>query len=236
MALSKITADSIAANAVSATMIADGSITNAKLGSDIDASKLVAGTLPIARIADGAVTAAKLASGAARTNFGAGAVLQVVQGQLGSGFSATSTQTGSGFFTDVTGMAATITPSSSSSTILVMVNMYVGATTTSAGYQQHIRVRRGTSTYPFLGTAVGGRPRSSIRINMYSMNTYSMQSVSGCWLDSPASTSAQTYQIEMGGYSSSPIIYVNRSETWQYNANDYDSVPLSTITLMEIAG
>lgn len=80
MALSKITADSIAANAVSATMIADGSITNAKLGSDIDASKLVAGSLPIARIADGAIvtakiadaniTAGKLAANAAVSNIG----------------------------------------------------------------------------------------------------------------------------------------------------------------------
>lgn len=70
MALSKITADSIAANAISAIMIADGSITNAKLGTDIDASKLAAGTLPIARIADASVTSAKLSSGAAATNLG----------------------------------------------------------------------------------------------------------------------------------------------------------------------
>lgn len=67
MALSKITADSIASNAVSSTLIADGSITNAKLGSDIDASKISTGTIPTARIADAAITAAKIATGATGT-------------------------------------------------------------------------------------------------------------------------------------------------------------------------
>lgn len=161
-------------------------------------------------------------------------VLQVVSTNKSNTFTGTSVQTGSGYFIDVTGMAATITPSSSTSKILVMMSMYVGVTTASSGYQQNVRIRR-NSSYPIIGDLEGVRPRVSGRINMYAINTYSMQMFTGCWLDSPASTSALTYQVEMGGYSSSPIVYVNRSETYQSSSNDYDGVPVSSITLMEIA-
>ena len=160
-------------------------------------------------------------------------VIQVVQTTKTNSFSATSVTSGNGYFVDVTGMAATITPNYSTSKILVMMSMYVGATTASSGYQQMVRIRRNGS-YPIIGDLEGSRPRVSARINMYSLNTYSMQMLTGNWLDSPASTSALTYQVEMGGYSSSPIIYVNRAETYQ-NAVEYDGVPVSTITLMEIA-
>jgi hypothetical protein len=161
-------------------------------------------------------------------------VLQVVSTNKSSTFTGTSSQTGSGYFIDITGMAATITPTSSTSKILIMLSMYVGVTTASSGYQQNVRIRR-NSSYPIIGDLEGVRPRVSARINMYAINTYSMQMLSGCWLDSPASTSALTYQVEMGGYSSSPIVYVNRQETYQNSSNDYDGVPVSSITLMEIA-
>jgi hypothetical protein len=161
-------------------------------------------------------------------------VLQVVSTNKTNTFSGTSVQTGSGFFIDVPGMTATITPTSSTSKILVMLSMYVGVTTASSGYQQNVRIRR-NSSYPIIGDLEGVRPRVSARINMYAINTYTMQVISGCWLDSPASTSALTYQVELGGYTASPIVYVNRQETYQNSSNDYDGVPVSSITLMEIS-
>jgi hypothetical protein len=162
-------------------------------------------------------------------------VLQVVSVNKTNTFVGTSVQTGSGFFIDVPGMAATITPFSTTSRILVTVSMYVGVTTAASGYQQCFRVRR-NGAYPIIGDNEGGRPRVSGRINMYAINTYTMQMFTGNYVDSPASTAAQTYQIELGGYSGSPIVYFNRSETYQVLANDYDGVPVSTITLMEISG
>jgi hypothetical protein len=54
------TASAIADGSVSTAKIVDANVTNAKLASDIDASKLTTGTLPIARIADAAVTPTKL--------------------------------------------------------------------------------------------------------------------------------------------------------------------------------
>jgi hypothetical protein len=161
-------------------------------------------------------------------------VLQIVSTNKTSSFVGTSVLSGTGYFVDVTGMAATITPTSTTSKILVMLSMYVGVTQTASGYQQAVRVRRNGS-YPIQGDQEGTRPRVSARINMYSLNTYSMQMLTGCWLDSPASTTALTYQIELGGYSGSPIVYVNRSETYQDGGSNYDGVPVSTLTLMEIA-
>jgi hypothetical protein len=70
---------------------------------------------------------------------------------------------------------------------------------------------------------------------MYALNTYTMFMSGGIHHDSPATTSAITYQVQVGGYTGSPIVYLNRSETFQNLANDYDTVPVSTITLMEIA-
>lgn len=166
-----------------------------------------------------------------------GSILQVVHTQLTTSFSGTSTQTGTGFYIDVTGLNATITPSSASNRILILTNMYIGKTTTS-GYQQHFRIKR-NGTAIILGAGEEGRPTSTGRINMYSSDTtsgqYQMVSFNGVHYDYPASTSALTYQIALGGYSGSPIVYVNRPETWQAQANDYDSTPVSTLTLMEVS-
>jgi hypothetical protein len=161
-------------------------------------------------------------------------VLQVVSTNKTNSFVGTSVQTGSGFFIDVTGLAATITPRFANSKILVTVSMYVGVTQAASGYQLAFRVKR-NGTYPIIGDAEGSRPRVSGRINMYALNQYSMQMLTGNYLDSPSSTAPQTYQIELGGYTASPIVYVNRAENFQQSANDYDGVPVSTITLMEIA-
>ena len=164
-----------------------------------------------------------------------GSILQVVHTEKTNSFSGTSVQTGTGYYIDVTGLSATITPTSSSNKILILTNMYIGNNAASLGYQQHFRIKR-NGTAIILGAGEGGRPTSTGRINMYSFNTYSMMQFSGVHYDSPASTSALTYQIELGGYSGSPIVYVNRSETFQNDANNYDSTPVSTLTLMEVSG
>jgi len=166
-----------------------------------------------------------------------GSILQVVHTELTTSFSGTSTQTGTGYYVDVTGLNATITPSSASNKILIYTNMYLGCSTVSGGvggYQQHFRIKR-NGTRVILGAGEGGRPTSTGRVNMYNMNTYSMAMFTGVHYDSPASTSSLTYQIELGGYSVTPVVYVNRSETYQVLANDYDSTPVSTLTLMEVA-
>lgn len=169
-----------------------------------------------------------------------GAVIQTVYAELKSSFSGTSVSTGTGYYIDVTGLSATITPVSASSNILILTNMYVGHTTTSSGYQTQFRVKRtiaGVAAYPIVGNQEGTRPRTTGRINMYTDDTYSMAQFSGVHQDSPATILAVTYQIQLGGYSAAPVVYVNRAETFQDggSVDTYDGVPVSTITLMEIA-
>ncbi len=167
-----------------------------------------------------------------------GSVLQVVHTTLTTSFTGTSVQTGTGYYIDVTGLSASITPSSTSNRILILTNMYIGKTTAASSYQQHFRIKR-NGTPIILGAGEGGRPTSTGRINHYSTDTtsgqYQMFQFNGVHYDTPGSLSALTYQIELGGYSGSPVIFVNRSATWQAQANDYDSTPVSTLTLMEVS-
>ena len=172
-----------------------------------------------------------------------GSVLQVVHQTKSNTFSGTSTLDNGGYYIDVTGLSASITPSSTASKILVTLSMYVGVTTASGGYQQSYRLKRtvgGTTTFPILGDAEGGSPQATGRISIYSggdgTEQYVMGFLGGAHLDSPDTTSAITYQVQLGGWSTGPIVYVNRQNTFQVLANNYDTVPVSTITLMEIAG
>ena len=84
-----------------------------------------AGAVQTVNIADANVTAAKLASGAARSNFGAGAVLQVYTVYDATGGSTTNTTR-----TNISTTAATITPTSTSSKLVISVT-FIG--TISAG-------------------------------------------------------------------------------------------------------
>jgi len=167
-----------------------------------------------------------------------GSILQVIYASFGNGWSGTSVSTGTGYFVDVGGFNAVITPSSSSSRIMVLTNLYIGKTTTSGGYQQAFRItRNGTPVQQ--GGGDGGRPTATGGINMYQSpdngTTYQMYQLSGVHIDSPSSTSALTYQVQLGGYSGSPVVYLNRAENWQNSGGNYNNVPLSTLTLLEVS-
>jgi len=160
-----------------------------------------------------------------------GSILQVVQTVKTDTFSVT------GFtWTDVTGLSAAITPSSSSSKILVMVEMKVGS---NIDYSISIRLLR-NSTNIYLGDLNGSRTQVSSWVTTYinaSSPTYgfAMIPASIIYLDSPATTGSTTYKIQMASYSSN-ISYVNRSHQWQQGgASGYDGCPPSSITLMEVS-
>ena len=169
-------------------------------------------------IADTAVTAAKLASGAARSNFGAGAILQVVQS-----VDSTIRSTNSSYPVD-SGWTASITPTSSTSKILVLVN-----------WQTWVSVGSGTN-----GNKIGeyGIWRSGSQLTHTRM---SMSPPSGTWvdmfvpvslqyLDSPATTSAVTYTMRWGRLSSGfdNALYMN-------DGTPVGGQMLSTIMMIEVA-
>ena len=156
---------------------------------------------------DSKVPAAGLAAGAARANFGAGAVLQVVQTNFTTSFSTTSTSD-----TD-SGLAATITPSSATSKILVIASTMLRA----AGgqcfvYQKLWRGAIGSGNlisdgYPIVGSL---------------SNTDLRGNATQIILDSPATTSAVTYRVSLNSAYASTV-YMNSTTN------------PSTLTLIEVA-
>ncbi len=165
-----------------------------------------------------------------------GSVVQAVYVQKTDTFSGTSVLDNGGYFIDVTGMSASITPTSSSNKILVITTLYGN---TVYGYNFSYRLKRtigGTTTFPILGTSEGGRPVTTGRSNAYdgTYGIYSTIDTGGVHQDSPNTTSAITYQIQLGSYSGNVPVYLNRSYQFQSAANDYDTIPVSTITLLEI--
>tara|TARA_B100001142_G_scaffold292205_1_gene310906 strand:+ start:1877 stop:2446 length:570 start_codon:yes stop_codon:yes gene_type:complete len=175
---------------------------------------LTAGGLP-----NGTVTRDDLATTAK------GSVLQVVQ--------STKTDTASvtgGTFGDV-GLSAAITPTSSSSKILVLVQANIGA---SAGYSMKARLMRG-STAIHIGDAAGVRPRATAQsTESYSTTpSFNAAQVNMNFLDSPSTTSQVTYKIQYASYSAF-VVYINRTGS-DSNTTTYDARTASSIILMEVA-
>jgi hypothetical protein len=140
---------------------------------------------------------------ATTTGFPAGSVLQVVQGDLASTFSTSSSSA-----TD-TGLSATITPSSSSSKILAFLDSHGGQDT------------NGRSCFYFL-------VRSSTTIksadNLQTGTTGSNMPMVLTQLDSPSTTSAVTYKIQMKTDGAGTVTMTS------------SGTQISSLILMEIAG
>ncbi len=151
-----------------------------------------------------------------------GAVLQVVSVTKSDTFSAASTS-----FVDVTGLSAAITPTSTSSKILALVSVNHSDTTE----RSYVRLVRG-STAIAIGDAAGNRPRISSSA-VHAMTQYSIYNSSFNYLDSPATTSATTYKIQIMSLGATAL--VNRSKD-DRDTTQYEPRTISTITLMEIAG
>jgi len=140
----------------------------------------------------------------------AGNVLQVVQTTTN-----TETQSTSASYIDITNLTASITPTSSSSKILVLVSVN-GLTKRDQNTSGNLQLVRGSSTslmvfggkFGFTGTtannAVGG---ASLE-----------------YLDSPATTSATSYKVQVKNTDATGSVRVN-----------WDAESYSSITLLEIA-
>jgi hypothetical protein len=150
----------------------------------------------------------------------AGLFYQAVETQKTDTFSTSSTS-----YTDVTGLSATITPTSASSRILVLVT---GMVSSNSSPVQHIKVVRGVTDI-FIGAASGSRTQASSGV--YTAGTNEIQSLCIAGIDSPATTSATTYKIQTRA-SSAANVYFNR------NDSDTDSAinprGRSSIILVEI--
>ena len=192
----------------------------------LTSSDITNGIITTAKIADDAISAAKLASGVG------GKVLQVVSTTKTDVFSLSGTTTK----TDVTGLSVAITPSSTSSKILI--TGFVGSGTSPSSQQIFIHLLRG-STEIALGDSAGARRRahSSAVGNTDTSNLYNwvLTPVPFTTLDTPNTTSATTYKIQISGATTNGVMYINRSIR-DSEGTYYDGRIVSTITAYEIAG
>lgn len=141
----------------------------------------------------------------------------------------TDTQTlATATYTDITGLSVSITPTSTSSKVLVSANITAYAQTNAS--QGFIRLVR-DSTAIGIGTAAGSRVQATAPVSF--TNTYHSLSTGLSFLDSPSTTSATTYKLQIRDEAGSSV-YINRSQldNDSYNGGRY----ISTITVMEIAG
>ena len=140
-----------------------------------------------------------------------GSVLQVVQGTLG-----TQTSSSSSTMAD-SGITASITPKSSSNKILVIVQLNACGKQTGNTYMRAKLVRGATDIQVI--ESLAGYDNSS--------GANWIGSISSTYLDSPATTSSTTYKIQFASGENVASVFIN--------GNSGGFLPVSTITLLEIA-
>jgi hypothetical protein len=170
------------------------------------------------------VTYPVVAGGTSAVQASSSKVLQVIQTVKTDTFSMTG-QT----YTDITGLSATITPTSASNRILVFFTTAISNNT--AAYSGGVRLVR-NSTAIYLGDAAGSRTQASNWAMQY--YTWEISNLTNTFLDSPATTSATTYKVQLVSGYAGQTVYIGRS----YSDSDdlgQGRYP-SSITLMEISG
>jgi len=157
-----------------------------------------------------------------------GSIIQVVQTVKTDTFYSATSET----WYDVTGMGATITPSKTTSKVLVQVNL--GKV---CGLNNNVFKILRNSVLDNAGAAAGNRQQAHFTDSNMGRDGNHTGSLSYSYVDSPATTSSLTYQLQVRAeVTSSQGFGLNRS----YNDTDatqgYNSRCSSTIILMEIAG
>jgi hypothetical protein len=154
-------------------------------------------------------------------NLPAGNILQVVQGSTDVRVQVSTTT-----YTPI-GLQASITPTSTSSKILLLVSVQYQAQQTAEYAGHGTRVKRDSTVIktPIQGAAgpyeVWLRATGSTDVNYYNSLNYQI-------LDTPSTTSSITYSVEGASYSSDGTV------NYQSLGNAQNQV--STITLIEVAG
>ena len=163
-----------------------------------------------------------IGDGLATSGLPAGSVLQIQVGSINDIYSSTSTS-----FADVTGFNVSITPTSSSSTILVSFSTVVGNTNTSRPSRFRIirTISGGSAVHVGVG-ATDGDGFSGTR-TVYDAGNEQAHQVHWQGIDSPSTTSAIVYKI---------MAATNGGTLKVNNRHNDDMSQTSTITVMEIAG
>jgi hypothetical protein len=175
-------------------------------------------------------------SGVTLTNSGTasgfGKVLQIVSTFKNDTWSSTASDS----YQAITGLSASITPSSTSNKVLIMLSLTYGSPT---GVWSGFKISRdaGSSFIAIANNDGSGRDFTSFGTSFDTSvsQEYTLKDGSLNYLDSPSTTSAITYQVYAMGRAGHGVTYLNRSSA---DSNDIYSGKrgVSSITLMEIAG
>lgn len=143
-------------------------------------------------------------------------VIQVKSTIKTDSFSTTSTT-----FVDVTGVSVSITPTSASNKVLVLVSGVNGSNGVD-NFTPINLVRDSTAIAQSTGNA-----NFAATLNLINQSTGITLPFSIVFLDSPATTSATTYKLQMRS-NNNPLAYIGRQAT-------SDNRSVTTITAMEVA-
>jgi len=241
-----LTSSQLADGLITSAKIADGAIVNVDVNSTaaVAYSKLnLATSIVNGDIANATIALAKLsATGTpsastflrgdnswASAGAAAGQVIQVVSTNKTDTFASSSI---ANTFVDVTGLSVSITPSSASNKILVLATVNHGVDGIRATALKLLR----DSTDINIGTgSMGNRtPASTVGIGEnFDANRGEVSSIN--FLDSPATTSAITYKIQVGILESTANVARINTSGADGDAT-YIARSASTITVMEIKG
>jgi len=214
------------ANTISLTFDSNGVITGASNNAVSVANTAITGNIISSQITSvantqltGLIQAAQIGSANAtlitsgtlpKTRLPTGSVLQVVTSTNSTQYSTVSSTFAA------TGIAATITPTSATSNILVMVHVSDCCNAYTNGSLLGLKLYRASTAIISFGYYVG--------FNTGGVLTTDIGTCSTSYLDSPATTSATTYTVYFASTNNTGTMYVN------YNAGS-----TSTVTIMEIA-
>jgi len=162
------------------------------------------------------------ASGLVKAAGGGGKIGQVVQ----TVHTGTETATGT-TATEVANFSCSITPTATSSKILVMVAATVVCGGSVSPQTQLFR----DTTQIHMGDAASSRPR--VMWSGYHVQNRVMPPQAGIFLDSPSTTSSIAYTLKWYSQTGQGVLHLNRSRT-DNNQAQYDGRAASSITLMEI--
>jgi len=194
--------------------------------------KLQANGADIATVDSSGIT---MASGKTIAGITTGKILQVVSTTKANTTSVTGNNTA---WADISGMSVAITPTSTSSKILVFFSVNISQS--SVNGRAYVRLLRDTTAIDISSTVSGTAPQNLERTSVgmrLTTNTQDIREMSSMYLDSPSTTSATTYKLQwkqnynIGG---STTLHLNSQAAPNGTNDDFDTT--SHITVMEVAG
>ena len=159
----------------------------------------------------------------------AGSIIQVKQKVITGRYSESVPPSNSGPYGNIVD-SETISPRFSTSKILIMLNLNVGAS--NDGNLSVTLHRNGDIISDAIGASPGSR--TPVTATDFTSNTSRQTQIISNFLDSPASTDVQTYAFKFSvAENANMTCYLNRDNS--FGGSYHSQVPISTMTLMEVS-